>query len=110
MEFWIWNNHMRGWRAQHHGGFTLQLHTAARFAEHLAIQYVKATNEVVADTDYPIEVMVEVNNAFLTREAQRILAVYVETGDRAVLDNAYLSPFEVRPSGPGPLGSFNGPI
>jgi hypothetical protein len=70
---------------------TLQLHLAGRFAEHVALQYVKASNEVVGDTDYPIEVMIEVNNTFLTREAQQILAEYQRTGDRAVIDNAYFA-------------------
>jgi len=70
---------------------TLQLHLAGRFAEHVAMQYVKASNEIVGDTDYPIEVMIEVNNMFLSREAQRILAEYERTGDRAVIDNAYFA-------------------
>lgn len=90
-EYWIWNNHLRGWRGQRRGQMTLQLHLAGRFAEHIAMQYVKASNEVVGDTDYPIEVMIEVNNTFLTREAQRILAEYERTGDRAVIDNAYFA-------------------
>jgi hypothetical protein len=90
-EYWIWNNHLRGWRGRRRGEMTLQLHLAGRFAEHLAMQYVKTSNQVVSDTDYPIEVMVEVNNTFLTREAQRILAEYERTGDRTVIDNAYFA-------------------
>lgn len=90
-EYWIWNNVTRGWRGRSRDEYVLQLHLAGRFAEHLAIQYVKASNEVIGPTDYPIEVMVEVNNTFLTPEAQRILAEYEATGDRLVIDNAYFA-------------------
>jgi|EndMetStandDraft_3_1072993.scaffolds.fasta_scaffold769996_2 hypothetical protein len=90
-EYWIWNNHMRGWRGRQRGEFTLQLHMAGRFAEHLAVQYVKASNEVVGEMDYPVEVMVQVNNTFLTREAQKLLIEYEKTGDRKVIDAAYFA-------------------
>lgn len=82
---------MHGWRAQSPKTYTGELKLAGRFVEHLAMQYVKAANEVIGDTDYPIEVMVEVNNTFLPREAQRILAEYEATGDRSVIDHAYFA-------------------
>lgn len=88
-EYWVWNNQQRGWRGRNRNEFVLQLHLAGRFAEHIANQYVQASNAVIGPTDYPIEVMVEVNNTFLTPEAQKILAEYNRTGDRGVIDAAY---------------------
>lgn len=90
-EYWVWNNHTRGWRGRKRGEFTLQLHLAGRFAEHIATQYVANSNAVVARTDWPIEVMIEVNNTFLSVEAQQILAEYNRTGDRKVIDDAYFA-------------------
>lgn len=85
-EYWIWNNQTRGWRGQRRGEFVLQLHLAGRFAEHIAGQYVQAANRVVGDSDHPIEVMIEVNDQFLSRAAQKALATY-----RGVFDDAYLA-------------------
>jgi hypothetical protein len=90
-EYWIWSNQFRGWRGRRRGEYTLQLHLAGRFAEHIAVQYVKNANDVIGDTDYPIEVMIEVNNMFLSRRAQQLMAEYEKTGDRAVFDNAYFA-------------------
>lgn len=90
-EYWIWSNQQRGWRGRKRDEFTLQLHLAGRFAEHIAMQYVKNANKVIGPTDYPIEVMIEVTDTYLTAEAQRILAEYNRTGDRKVIDDAYFA-------------------
>lgn len=87
-EYWIWNNRQRGWRSQKQG-YTLELHLAARFAEHIAMQYVKTANKAIGPNDYPLAVMVEVNNTFLSSEAQRVLLEFEATGDRSVIDHAY---------------------
>lgn len=88
-EYWIWNNSVGAWWDKKGSGFTRKLHDAGRFAEHIARERLQGTNMTVPDTDYPDEVMIPVNNTFLTAETQRILAEYEKTGDRKVIDDAY---------------------
>jgi hypothetical protein len=87
-EYWIWNNGVGAWRDRPGTGFTRALHEAGRFHGDPVDNFLEV-NQLLDDTDYPLEVAIAVNNTFLSREAQRILAEYEQTGDRRVIDDAY---------------------
>lgn len=89
-EHWVWSNAVGAWRDKEGNGFTGFLHEAGRFHADVVGRFLEI-NALSKDDEYPLEVAVEVNNTFLTREAQRILAEYVETGDRTVIDRAYFA-------------------
>lgn len=88
--YWIWSNVHGGWRMAREKGYTTQLHEAGRYVEHIAIQLVKAGNTGQSRVEYPSLVMVAVNDAFLTPQAQEIMAMYRNEGnDVKVLNAAY---------------------
>lgn len=89
MEYWIWNNVTRGWLSRPPDVYTSQLHMAGRFAESIAEGFVKEANAVLGDTDAPIEVMIPVHNGYLSAQAQRLVAEYVQTGDPGAFDRMF---------------------
>lgn len=88
--YWIWSNVHGGWRMAREQGYTSQLHEAGRYVEHIAMQLVKAANTGQSKVEYPSVVMVQVNDTFLTPQAQEIMTMYRGTGnDRKILDASY---------------------